>query len=223
MKNIITKGMTAVALVIALFGVQIASAAITSQLDFGDRGSQVTELQTYLSTDANIYPSGLVTGYFGSLTQGGVQKFQTAQGIVSSGSPTTTGYGRVGPATMKVLNILMGGVPNNQTSWDTVPVLSNLAVQYTNTSATFTWVTNEATQGQVYFDSFPIRSDEATGPNQQPYVSGTLATDTGGFRNSHSVTVQNLVPNTTYYYLVRGIDSGANLSMTLMQSFRTNQ
>lgn len=35
--------------------------ALTSSLDFGSRGANVTELQTYLAKDSNIYPSGLVT------------------------------------------------------------------------------------------------------------------------------------------------------------------
>ncbi|MFA6278889.1 MAG: peptidoglycan-binding domain-containing protein [Candidatus Paceibacterota bacterium] len=77
---------------VLLFGIgsYVAHAAtIDSQLDFGSTGQEVTDLQTYLSTNINWYPSGLVTGYFGSLTQGGVQKFQTAEGIVSSGSPSS--------------------------------------------------------------------------------------------------------------------------------------
>lgn len=73
------------------------AALITQTLDVGDRNSSVTSLQQYLSTNSTYYPSGLVTGYFGQLTKAGVERFQTAHGIVSSGTPATTGYGRVGP------------------------------------------------------------------------------------------------------------------------------
>jgi peptidoglycan hydrolase-like protein with peptidoglycan-binding domain len=222
-KVLLSGGIAAVMLLATLVGAKDASAAITSSLDIGSQGSQVTELQTYLARDTNIYPSGLVTGYFGPLTQAAVQRFQAAQGIVSSGSPATTGYGRVGPQTMARLNALMGTGGIVQAPWDAVPVLSFPSVQYTNTSATFTWTSSEPTMGQVYYDVFPIRADEATGPRQLPFVSGKLAADTSGLRTSHSITVTNLQPNTIYYYITRGIDSGGNMSMTLPTPFRTNQ
>jgi len=220
--KVLLGGIMTAFLLISFFGIQSVSAALTSSLDIGSTGSNVTELQTYLATNASIYPSGLVTGYFGPLTQAAVQRFQAAQGIVSSGSPSTTGYGRVGPKTMAAINILMGS-GGNQTSWDTVPVLSTPLVQYTNTVATFTWATNEVTRGQVYWDTTPLRADEATGPRQDPYVSGALALDAGGLQINHTVTVSNLQANTVYYYLVRGIDSVGNLTMTWPSSFRTNQ
>lgn len=207
---------------VMFLGVQSASAAITSSLDFGSTGSQVTELQTYLATNPSIYPSGLITGYFGPLTQAAVQRFQTAQGIVSDGTPETTGYGRVGPQTMARINILTG-YGGGQVSLDTSPTLSNPSVQYTRTTATFTWTTNEPTQGQVYWSNTPIQFDEATGPRQQPYVSGTLALDAGGLQTSHTVMVSNLQANTTYYYLVRGVDNVGNMSMVWPSSFHTNQ
>lgn len=220
-KKINTIAVSAVALSLLSFGV--ASAAITSTLDLGQSGSQVTELQTYLATDTNVYPSGLVTGYFGPLTQAGVQKFQIAQGIVSSGSPSTTGFGRVGPATMARINSLNGGgTTPNQTSWDPVPFLSGTTVSVNSNSATLSWTTNEATIGQVFYDNVMLQSDEATGPRQQPYVSGLSILDNGGYQTNHSVTITNLAPNTTYYFLTRGVDSGANMSMTWPSSFRTS-
>lgn len=220
-KNIFGGIMAAFAL-FSILGVSVAYAAISSQMEQGSTGSDVTELQTYLATNASIYPAGLITGFFGPLTEAAVQRFQTAQGIVSSGTPGTTGYGRVGPRTIAVLNGLlgMGGNTNNQ-YWDTVPVLTSPSVQYNNNSATFSWMTNEATQGQVYYDSMPLRADEATGPGQLPYVSGNLVRDGGGLTN-HQITISNLQSNTTYYYLTRGIDNAGNVSMTLPSSFRTS-
>jgi len=220
-KKTLLWGTIATIFAISFLGVGNASAAITASLDRGDTGEQVRELQTYLATNASIYPSGLVTGYFGPLTEAGVQRFQTAQGIISNGTPATTGYGRVGPLTMARINSLMGS--GSQYSWDTVPVLSNSAVQQTNTTATFTWMSNELTEGQVYWSTSPLQFDEATGPKQQPYVSGTLALDAGGMQNAHSVTVSNLQANTLYYYLIRGVDSGGNVTMIWPSSFRTNQ
>ena len=221
-KSLLFGGMMAALLVVSLFGVNSANAAITLQLDFGSRGSDVTELQTYLAANASIYPSGLITGYFGPLTQAAVQRFQAAQGIVSSGSPATTGYGRVGPLTMARINALLGGSGGVQIPWDEVPILSAPSVSKGSTSATITWTTNETTQGRVYYASVPLRTDEATGPKQEPYVSGTAVLDDTSASRSHSVTINNLKPDTQYYYLTRGVDSMGNMSMTWPNTFRTN-
>ncbi len=203
---------------LSLIGLQKAEAAIVNQLSVGSRGSDVTELQTYLATDSTIYPSGLVTGYFGSLTQAAVERFQIAQGIVSAGTPATTGFGRVGPTTMARLNSLMG-----QTSSDVrAPGMSNISIQTSRNNATLSWSTNEFVTGEVFYDTNSIQANEATGPNQKPYVSGTLATNYSGVNSSQSVTIQNLQPNTTYYYLVRSIDNSGNITMTLPYNFRTN-
>src|SRR3989344_1115721 len=69
-------------------------------LSLGSRGDDVRELQKYLAQDKAIYPDGLITGYFGPLTQQAIQKFQKKYEIVSSGTPETTGYGIIGPKTI---------------------------------------------------------------------------------------------------------------------------
>lgn len=211
---------TFVAMVLFVLPNQAHAATLTQTMDVGDQGGDVTSLQTYLATNASIYPSGLVTGFFGPLTQAAVARFQTAQGIVSSGTPATTGYGRVGPATLARINALMGSPEN--ISWDTVPVVSRPTIQTTNTTVTLYWTTNESTLGQVYWSIAPIQFDEATGPHQTPYVSGALAVDAGGQLTSHSVTISNLQPNTPYNYLVRSIDNGGNITIIWPSSFRTN-
>lgn len=221
-QNFLSRGIMIAALFVLLFGIQNAEAAITSHLDLGDKGSDVSQLQVYLAQNASIYPSGLVTGYFGPLTAAAVQKFQVAQGLVSSGTPATTGYGRVGAQTMARLNALMGS-GNPQVSWDTVPVLSAPFVQPTNNSANFSWSSNEPTQGQLYYNTSPLITDEATGPLQQPYISGTFALDNGGFQINHNLSIQNLQSNTLYYYVTRGIDGAGNVTMTWPSIFRTNQ
>ena len=75
-----------------------ASACFTKTLKFGMSDSEVTALQTALKGDATVYPEGLVTGYFGSLTQKAVKAFQTKYGI----DPV----GQVGPITRAKLNSL---------------------------------------------------------------------------------------------------------------------
>lgn len=219
MKNILAAraGLVSTGTLLALFfvasiGAQLAHAAISTQMDIGSRGDGVTQVQTYLAKDPSIYPSGLITGYFGPLTQAAIKIFQTQQGIVSGGTPTTTGYGRVGPMTMARLNALMDS--GQAVSLDMAPVLSVPVVRSGSTSATFSFSTNESTTGQVYYDTSPIIAAEATGPHQTPYVSGLLGLDPTGMQMSHSVSVSSLQRNTTYYFLVRVIDNAGNSTLT---------
>lgn len=65
---------------------------------------EVSRLQAFLGKDRSIYPEDAVTGYFGSSTLAAVQRWQAAQGIVSSGTPESTGYGNVGPLTREDMN-----------------------------------------------------------------------------------------------------------------------
>lgn len=78
--------------------------ALTRQLQEGMRGDDVKILQQALATDPEIYPEGLVTGYFGSLTREAVRRFQERAGIEQ--------VGRVGPQTLWRVNEILneGGV-----------------------------------------------------------------------------------------------------------------
>lgn len=89
-----------------------AFAQFTTPLSPGDSGAEVRRLQELLYA-WGYYPEGLITSYYGSLTQKAVERFQAAKEIVSSGSPWTTGYGRVGPATLRALNaeLVVHGAP----------------------------------------------------------------------------------------------------------------
>ena len=71
----------------------------------GSTGEDVTRLQQFLALDPSIYPEGLVTGYFGTLTEAAVARWQTRHNIVSSGSPETTGYGQYGPRTASLMAV----------------------------------------------------------------------------------------------------------------------
>lgn len=225
-KNLVVMGFFVALLALFTFAIGASAAhatTIDTQLDFGSQGQEVTDLQTYLSTNSNWYPSGLVTGYFGILTQGGVQKFQTSEGIVSSGTPASTGYGRVGPTTMAHLNAAINS-SNQPSAFNMVPVLGPMTIQRSSMSATLMWTTNETALGQIYWSMNGIQSDEATGPNQTPFISGSLATGNGGIRTTeHSVTISGLQPSTTYHYVMRSIDAQGDMSITLDNTFQTLQ
>ncbi|MBI5456672.1 peptidoglycan-binding protein [Candidatus Kaiserbacteria bacterium] len=81
----------------------------------GMSGNDVSALQDYLAEFPNIYPEKLTTGYFGSATEKAVQRWQTARAIASSGSPESTGWGVVGPKTIKAMREAcnLAGLPSN--------------------------------------------------------------------------------------------------------------
>ncbi len=72
----------------------------------GATGADVTRLQQFLAGDPSVYPEGIVSGYYGALTEKAVQRWQAKYNVVSSGTPETTGYGVVGPRTAAAIAIL---------------------------------------------------------------------------------------------------------------------
>lgn len=90
-----------------------ASCSAIGAMGPGSSGADVTQLQQFLARDSSIYPEGIISGFYGSLTQAAVQRFQAKNAIVSSGSPSTTGYGRVGPKTLAALIAQCGGTSSS--------------------------------------------------------------------------------------------------------------
>ncbi|MBI4094812.1 MAG: fibronectin type III domain-containing protein [Candidatus Liptonbacteria bacterium] len=72
---------------------------LARQLRIGAQGEDVLILQALLAADSGIYPEGLTTGYFGTLTEAAVVRFQSRNGI----SP----IGLVGPQTLGALNEIL--------------------------------------------------------------------------------------------------------------------
>jgi len=196
---------------------------LTAQLDYGQTSVNVRNLQIFLASSPSIYPQGLVTGYFGPLTKSAVMNFQNAYGISQ--------VGRVGPQTLAKINSLIasgvgltgaGGFGNNTIS-PTIYSNANLVIR-SNTSATFSWSTSEPTKSVVYYSTAPFQLMEATTNFARPTIMGGLTTQqTGTFQINQSVTVQNLQPNTIYYYMIEAADADGNFSYLLPATFSTNQ
>jgi len=81
-----------------------------SNISFGSSGEQVSCLQDFLKNQGqDIYPEGLVTGYFGSLTRQAVIRFQekyASEILVPVDLANGTGY--VGQMTRNKINSLLG-------------------------------------------------------------------------------------------------------------------
>ena len=73
--------------------------AILAMVREGSQGENVTALQALLASDPELYPEGLITGFFGKATARAVARFQARHGLEQ--------VGFVGPQTLKRLRELL--------------------------------------------------------------------------------------------------------------------
>ena len=111
------------------------SYSLSADLTDARTNGEVTKLQQFLAQDPSIYPAGLITGYFGPMTEAAVQRWQARNGVVSSGSPDTTGYGYVGPRTRAAM--ACGGSADS-TVTNTTPTNSQITPYATPKSSVLT-------------------------------------------------------------------------------------
>jgi peptidoglycan hydrolase-like protein with peptidoglycan-binding domain len=191
--------------------------SLTSQVNIGEKSSNVTNLQLFLSADPTIYPEGLVTGYYGPLTKAAVMRFQARYGIDT--------VGRVGPLTLAKINILITSGGWASATDVSGPWISSVNRSVTSNGAVFSWVTNETATGRVFYHTSPITMNEGD-INSVGFGStnGLSVTNDGLSRTSQQVSVSGLQPNTTYYYVVVATDSKGNVSVwNPNTTFKTNQ
>ena len=208
---LITSSVTIAALTLIVVPSITNADSLYRQLQTGSTGSDVSSLQTFLAQDTSVYPHGLVTGYFGFLTKSAVSNFQSLNGI--------SAIGRVGPQTLAVINdqMAMGtdagiNIPS--------PIITSAGVNnITRNSASINWYTNENAKGLVYYSTSPLSLVDHS--NSVDVSGNSIMTDTN-YRTSQSVNMQNLQPNTTYYYLVYTTGQSGRVSVTWPATFTTS-
>jgi peptidoglycan hydrolase-like protein with peptidoglycan-binding domain len=192
-----------------------ASAALTRQLDMGMSGVDVSSLQSFLAQDPSIYPQGLVTGYFGSLTAAAVSNFQRNNDLDI--------VGRVGPMTLAEINRQMAlggisGIGGGLTALSQAPIISNIGVAPSSTGANITWTTNENARGTVYYSTVWMPMVET--PNDV-VITGNVAVSDMIPRTFQNITLSGLQSGTTYYYVIYTKDVQGNTTITWPKTFRT--
>jgi len=133
---------------------------LTKSLKLGAEGKEVETLQKFLKQDPGIYPEGKVTGYYGSLTEKAVKKFQQKNGIESVGT--------VGPITMTKINEIIGG--NNKE--DSKITICHIPPENTTNRQTITISKSAWEAHKVHGDT------ENTCVSTQPTTPGACTTDT---------------------------------------------
>lgn len=191
---------------------------LTAQVNYGETSANVSNLQTFLAANGEIYPEGKVTGYFGPLTQAAVIRFQTKFGI----DPV----GRVGPLTLaKINNIIASGGWASTSADISGPWIYGVSQAISSNSISLTWNTNEMATAKVFYNTSPITMNEGD-INSVGFGStnGMTALNDNLARTSQQVIITGLQPNTTYYYVVVSTDLVGNVSVwNPNTTFRTNQ
>ena len=201
---------TMLALFVMIVPTTASAAVLTRQLELTMKGSDVSTLQTFLALDNTIYPQGLVTGYFGTLTKSAVSNFQSRNNIAT--------VGRVGPQTLAVINAQMAGGASISGDIDAATI-TNLTVSRSSTAATIFWNTSEETRGVVYYSTSPLNETEYE--NTVTVIGATTAMTDIAYRSSQNITLNGLQSNTTYYYLVHTTDQSGNVSVSVPMMFTT--
>lgn len=201
------------ALLLALFSAGVASAQtytygsgacinLTSDLSYGSRGVQVTQLQSFLV--AQNYPGGgswMITGYYGSATQAAVRIFQQNKGL-----PTT---GAVDSATRAAINAASCGYVASPSF-----VVNPFSYSYNNYSNVYpnysnTYPYNYSTTYPYTYPTYPYATTPSiTSMSQNTGVPGNSVTLYGvGFDPAN---------NTVYFgtQAISGISSENGTSLT---------
>ena len=92
----------------------------------------------------------------------------------------------------------------------TAPVISNIQVEASTTSAIITWETDEPATSKIVYDDLVLASstDPHSLSNNDP-------------KTSHSLTLLGLATSTTYYFKVESKDDSENNAVSAEESFET--
>ncbi len=198
---------------------------IIKNLKVGMSGDDIKTLQEFLATDHDVYPEGLITGYFGKLTEKAVKKLQKKLCLEEVGS--------IGPKTMWRINeLLQEGAGHS----DKIPqgLLTAPGIQKklcaTSTSATTTLtITNVtaigtgATKTQIRWFTNALANSRVWYGTATPVVTATptASVSSSDYVFNHVIKLSGLATSTTYYYIVASTDKSGNATTSAEKLFKT--
>lgn len=216
------------------------------QLKLGMSGEDIKTLQEILATDPDIYPEGLITGYFGRLTLKAVKRFQKIAGLEEVGA--------IGPKTLAKINELLeegagasgkvppglliapgirkklGFSPQPLPGQELPPGISKKLFPATTTPDTIAPVISEigatSTKSTSTIISW-LTNEKADGKvwysTSTPVLISTSTpfTSSSELVSSHNITLSGLTASTTYWYLVTSADKTGNRATSTEKSFTT--
>lgn len=208
-------------------------------------GEDVKLLQELLATDPEIYPEGLITGFFGLLTENAVKRFQKKAGFEQ--------VGNVGPKTFARLNELLTEGAGNSSKvppglliapgikkkiegqfgplpGQTLPpgIMKKLDGASTTPDTTAPAISEiHATSTTSTGTTIAWKTDEKA--NSAVWYGNTTPLDpdtsskvsSGAFIKMHETAITGLSASTTYYYIVGSADESDNHATSTEQSFNT--
>lgn len=179
-------------------GANLSSGALTT--------TATNELLVGFGTSSNQTTFGAGSG-FGNLVENGIGRIASQDQIVGSvGSYTSTMT--ISPA-YGWASMLVSFKASGSGADTTPPVISNVqAINVSATSASISWVTNEASDSKVDFVSLCPTTGCSTP------INPALTTN-------HSVSVSGLTANSTYTYNVKSKDASGNLATSSNYTFTT--
>src|SRR3989344_1158615 len=204
---------------------QFAHASACPSLSLGSTGAAVTALQQLLYNSYNNFPAP--PGYFGTIPQAAVRQWQSEHGIVSSGTPATTGWGVVGPRTAVAMQLCgtSSTTPVATFAPSTQPPTTNTASA--NTSVARTLSRGMSGPDVIVLQHFLISQNLLGAGNATGYFGALTQAAVQQFQMQHAI-VSSGTPNTTGFGAVgprprtalssAGVASVGNSSSTSVNS-----
>ncbi len=176
--------------------------------DDASKGGEVTELQEFLVATRDLtMPTGVAMGFFGPATERAVQKYQARKGIVSSGTPDSSGYGTVGTRTRASMSCTPGSTTGggSTTTGSSTPSNAQFVVSAFSGAAPLTvqFTAKQATNATDYSVDFGDGTSDAT-LERATCATGVTAC---GYKTSHTYN-----SNGTYTAKLLRRDTGTTLA-----------